>query len=94
MRQVALAWLGSRLLLMVSVLVVARVAGVGAERHPLASGVWLLDRFAYWDSYHFVRIAEAGYLPPGLGCCDQATPRSWLCSNRRPAAARSPRDWS
>jgi hypothetical protein len=34
--------------------------------------VWWLDRFAHWDSYHFVRIAERGYLPPGLPCCDQA----------------------
>ena len=32
----------------------------------------MLDRFTYWDSFHFTRIAERGYLPPGLPCCDQA----------------------
>jgi Gpi18-like mannosyltransferase len=32
----------------------------------------VLERFVWWDSLHFVRIAEVGYLPPGLPCCDQA----------------------
>ncbi len=69
----ASAWFAaSRLALMAAVLAVAWVTGLGAERHPLADGSWLLDRFAYWDSYHFIRIAEQGYLPPGLPCCDQA----------------------
>lgn len=70
--RVALAWLVSRLTLMVAVLVIARLAGIGPEVHPLASGNWVADRFAYWDSYHFTRIASVGYLPPGLECCDQA----------------------
>ncbi len=70
--RVAAAWLASRFALMAAVVLVAAVAGIGPERHPLASGTWFLDRFAYWDSYHFLRIADRGYLPPGLPCCDQA----------------------
>src|SRR6266702_6449184 len=71
-RSVVLAWLLSRAGLMAAVLVIARLAGIGPEGHPLASRIWALDRFAYWDSFHYVRIAELGYLPPGLPCCDQA----------------------
>ncbi|GAA4118450.1 glycosyltransferase family 39 protein [Knoellia locipacati] len=66
------AFLGSRLLLGLTVLAMAAVAGQGAVAHEWASGVWWLDRFSAWDSYHFVRIATLGYLPPGLDCCDQA----------------------
>ena len=39
---------------------IAAVAGVGAETHPLASGWWWLDRFTYWDSFHFTRVADDG----------------------------------
>ncbi len=67
-----LAFLGSRLLLGVTVLVMAAYAGQGAVGHEWASGLWWLDRFSGWDSYHFVRIATLGYLPPGVDCCDQA----------------------
>ncbi|CAN7213533.1 mannosyltransferase family protein [Knoellia sp. LjRoot47] len=66
------AFLASRLLLALTVLAMAAVAGQGAVDHEWASGVWWLDRFSAWDSYHFVRIATLGYLPPGLDCCDQA----------------------
>jgi hypothetical protein len=70
--RLAAAWLGGRLLLMLTVVIVAAAARVPNETHPLRDGNWLLDRFAHWDSYHFIRIAEQGYLPPGLACCDQA----------------------
>ena len=66
------AFLGSRLLLALTVLLMAAVAGQGAVEHDWATGTWWLDRFSAWDSYHFVRIATLGYLPPGLDCCDQA----------------------
>ena len=66
------AFLASRLLLALSVLVMAGLAGEGAVDHEWATGTWWLDRFSAWDSYHFVRIATLGYLPPGLDCCDQA----------------------
>lgn len=62
----------SRVLLGLTVLLMAAVAGQGHVHHEWATGVWWLDRFSLWDSYHFVRIASVGYLPPGLDCCDQA----------------------
>ncbi|WP_353952356.1 mannosyltransferase family protein [Knoellia sp. S7-12] len=68
----AAAFFASRILLAATVLVVAAVAGQGAVDHEWATGIWWLDRFSVWDSYHFVRIASLGYLPPGLDCCDQA----------------------
>ncbi|WP_270888397.1 mannosyltransferase family protein [Pedococcus sp. 5OH_020] len=71
-RRAVAGFAAGRLVLMAAVLLVAGWAGLGQERHPLAQGTWWLDRFAFWDSYHFVRIAEQGYLPPGLPCCDQA----------------------
>ncbi len=68
----AAAFLASRLLLAATVLAMAAWAGQGAVRHEWATGIWWLDRFSLWDSYHFVRIGTLGYFPPGLDCCDQA----------------------
>ena len=68
----AAAFLVSRVLLAATVLAMATFAGQGAVDHPWATGTWWLDRFSAWDSYHYVRIATLGYLPPGLDCCDQA----------------------
>src|SRR6476646_2403739 len=69
----ALAWSAlSRALLIATVLVVARLSNVGRDHAPFASGVWWVDRFNFWDSYHLVRIAEQGYFAPGRSCCDQA----------------------
>ncbi|MFW5470801.1 mannosyltransferase family protein [Knoellia sp. CPCC 206435] len=67
-----MAWALSRLLLGVTVVLMAAATGQGAVGHEWATGTWWLDRFSAWDSYHFVRIASVGYLPPGLECCDQA----------------------
>ena len=66
------AFFASRILLALTVLLVAGVTGQGAVDHEWATGIWWLDRFSVWDSYHFIRIASLGYLPPGLDCCDQA----------------------
>lgn len=71
-RAALLTWTASRVAVMGLVVATAWTMGVPGERHPLADGSWFLDRFAFWDSYHFVRIAEQGYLPKGLPCCDQA----------------------
>jgi len=67
-----LFFLASRLLLAATLLVMAAAARQGAVHHEWATGTEWLDRFAGWDSYHFVRIATLGYLPAGLDCCDQA----------------------
>ncbi|GGB76543.1 hypothetical protein N798_02105 [Knoellia flava TL1] len=67
-----LLFLVSRLAVAATLLVMAATARQGAVQHEWATGTEWLDRFAGWDSYHFVRIATLGYLPPGLECCDQA----------------------
>jgi hypothetical protein len=69
-RRALTVWLATRVALIGVVLPMA--AFLGPERHPLAEGNWVLDRFAYWDSYHFILIAEHGYFPPQRPCCDQA----------------------
>ncbi|MFC7490151.1 MULTISPECIES: mannosyltransferase family protein [unclassified Knoellia] len=68
----AAAFLATRVLLSLLVLLIAAVTAQGGVDHEWATGTWWLDRFSAWDSYHFVRIATLGYLPPGLDCCDQA----------------------
>ena len=69
---VAGAWVASRLSLMLLVVLGSFLLGIDAGKRPPTGGRWVLDRFTYWDSFHFTRIAERGYLPPGLPCCDQA----------------------
>jgi hypothetical protein len=69
---VAGAWVASRLSLILLVVVGSYLLGVDAAQRSAGGGGWVLDRFTYWDSFHFTRIAERGYLPPGLPCCDQA----------------------
>lgn len=65
-------WLGTRVLLVVAVLGVAVAAGVPAETHPWRDGRWWLDRFSFFDSFHFVRVAVEGYFTRERACCDQA----------------------
>src|SRR4051812_50107759 len=68
---VAGAWVASRLSLMLLVVLGSLLLGI-EEGKRATGGRWVLDRFTYWDSFHFTRIAERGYLPPDLPCCDQA----------------------
>jgi hypothetical protein len=65
-------WFASRLALLITVVAGSWLAGIDAQGRARDAGGWLVDRFTYWDSLHFTRIAELGYLPPGLDCCDQA----------------------
>ena len=65
-------WLASRAGLVLVVLAACVALGVDDPLRQDAPGEWVLERFVWWDSLHFVRIAEVGYLPPGLPCCDQA----------------------
>jgi hypothetical protein len=69
---VGVLWCGSRALLAGLVVLWAWATGVAAPLLADDRGRWLAERFTWWDSWHYVRIAEVGYLPPGLPCCDQA----------------------
>lgn len=69
---VAAAWVGSRLALAAAVLLSSWLLGFDRAQRSQDVGRWALERFAWWDTWHYVRIAERGYLPPGLPCCDQA----------------------
>lgn len=65
-------WLASRVALVLLVVLGSAWSGVDGGLRAERPGTWLEQRFVWWDSLHFVRIAELGYLPPGLPCCDQA----------------------
>jgi hypothetical protein len=71
-RAVAAAWLGSRLALVAFVLLASYLLRIDPALRGSDAGRWLIERVTWWDSWHYVRIAERGYLPPGLPCCDQA----------------------
>jgi hypothetical protein len=64
-------WWTSRAGLFLGGVAVSYALAFPAERIP-GGGAWLLERFVWWDSFHFLRIVERGYLPPELPCCDQA----------------------
>ena len=66
------AWVGSRVALAGFVLAASWLVGIDRARLASDPGMWFLQRFTYWDSLHFLRIAEQGYFPPHLACCDQA----------------------
>jgi Mannosyltransferase (PIG-V) len=65
-------WWASRAALVIVVAGIGYVLALpGPVRIP-GPGGWLLERFVWWDAFHFLRIADRGYLPPELPCCDQA----------------------
>jgi hypothetical protein len=61
-------WVGSRVALMLFVIVSAGLGGVRLLRWTEVPGQLLFS----WDSNFFLRIADHGYAPPGNPCCDQA----------------------
>jgi hypothetical protein len=67
-----LVWWASRAALFGCVLAVSYVLALPAGGRIHGTGSWLLERIVWWDSFHFLRIADRGYLPPELPCCDQA----------------------
>ena len=71
-RDPLLIWWAGRAGLFVAVVAVSFVMALppGGRIHGPAS--WLLERFVWWDAFHYLRIVERGYLPPELPCCDQA----------------------
>lgn len=65
-------WWAGRAGLFVAVVAVSYVLALPSGGRIHGRGSWLLERFVWWDSFHFLRIVERGYLPPELPCCDQA----------------------
>lgn len=65
-------WLASRAGLLLFVVLASYLLGVAAPLRQHSVLTWVQERVVWWDAFHFLRIADRGYLPPGLGCCDQA----------------------
>lgn len=65
-------WWAGRAALFAVVVLMSYVLALPAPQRITGTGGWLLERFVWWDAFHFLRIADRGYLPPGLPCCDQA----------------------
>jgi Mannosyltransferase (PIG-V) len=65
-------WLGTRAALVVFTVLACwllRIDGGGRLSGPTR---WFLERFTWWDSFHFLRIADRGYLSLDRGGGDQA----------------------
>ncbi len=78
-REALTVWLATRTALVAFSLVATWVLGLADAARERTGGTpltgstaWFLERFTWWDSFHFLRIADVGYLPPDLPCCDQA----------------------
>jgi len=65
-------WWASRVALFAVVTLMSFVLALPPAARIRGTGGWLLERFVWWDAFHFLRIADRGYLPPELPCCDQA----------------------
>ena len=66
---IAATFLLSRLLLVGYVALVTLALGLDPTGRRVDPVAWALDRFVWWDSFHFLRIARQGYVK---ACCDQA----------------------
>lgn len=71
-RHIVAGWLISRAGLVLLVALTGYLVGFDVRQRRADPLAWLAGRFSWADSYHYLRIAEKGYLPPGLPCCDQA----------------------
>lgn len=78
-REALTLWLATRAALVAFSLLATWLLGLSEAARGRVGGTpltgstaWVLERFTWWDSFHFLRIADLGYLPPGLPCCDQA----------------------
>lgn len=71
-RHIVGGWLISRLALVVLVGLTGYLVGFDRDQRRADPLAWWAGRFSWADSFHYLRIADKGYLPPGLPCCDQA----------------------
>lgn len=70
--QAAILWTATRLALIGYVLLASFLLNLPVGGRERGADHLVLSRFTWWDSFHFLRIADLGYLPPGVPCCDQA----------------------
>jgi Mannosyltransferase (PIG-V) len=71
-RPALVIWWTSRVALFLVVTLTSYVLALPGPTRIHQAGGWVLERFVWWDAFHFLRIADRGYLPAGLSCCDQA----------------------
>ncbi len=65
-------WVASRVLLAVTMVTVGWWLQFDLAQRQASPWQWAVARFTWSDSFHYLRIARVGYLPPELPCCDQA----------------------
>src|SRR3954468_12424420 len=65
-------WLGSRAALGVFTVMACWLLGIDGGGRLSGSTRWFLERFTWWDSFHFLRIVNRGYLSLTTGGGDQA----------------------
>src|SRR5215203_2689511 len=70
--EAAAFWLATRAALVVFTVGVCWLLRVDSGGRLTGPTRWFLERFTWWDSFHFLRIVDRGYLPLDTGCCDQA----------------------
>ena len=67
--RIAAGFLASRVLLVGYVGLVTAWLALDPTGRRVDPVTWVLHRFVWWDSFHFLRIADQGYV---RACCDQA----------------------
>jgi hypothetical protein len=65
-------WLGTRAALVVFTVLACWLLRIDSGGRLTGPTRWFLERFTWWDSFHFLRIVDRGYLPLPQGCCDEA----------------------
>jgi Mannosyltransferase (PIG-V) len=65
-------WLGTRAALVVFTALACWLLRIDSGGRLTGPTRWFLERFTWWDSFHFLRIVDRGYLPLPQGCCDEA----------------------
>src|SRR4051812_7154029 len=65
-------WLGTRAALVVFTVLACRLLRIDGGGRLSGPTRWFLERFTWWDSFHFLRIAGRGYLSLDRGGGDQA----------------------
>src|SRR3954471_140983 len=65
-------WLGTRAALVVFTVLACWLLGIDGGGRLSGPTRWFLERFTWWDSFHFLRIVNRGYLSLTTGGGDQA----------------------